>query len=222
MRPPDDILSLVAARKGHFLLESGHHGELWLDLELLYVRPRLVEPAAVELATRLAALGVDAVCGPLVEGAFVALMVASHLGVDFSYSERFAQPPEDGLFTAEYRIPGALTSRLRHKRVAIVNDVVNAGSAVRGTFAALADCGAAPVAIGALLVLGTAAFEFASSKGIALQSMAALPNSLWTPAECPLCVVGAPLADLGNFRSALAENATVSAARLPSVAASKG
>ena len=51
----DDVLSLLAARKGHFLLESGHHGDLWLDLELLCLRPRLVQPA----------WGLDAACGTL-------------------------------------------------------------------------------------------------------------------------------------------------------------
>jgi orotate phosphoribosyltransferase len=184
---------MLEERWGHFLLESGHHSDLWLDLELLCLRPRLVEPAAVELAQRLSVHGVDTVCGPLVEGAFVGLMVAAELDVDFTYSERFAQPAEDGLFPAGYRISNAFEGRLRNKRVAIVNDVVNAGSAVRGTFAALAACGAAPVVIGALLVLGTAASEFAASRNVAL------PNSLWTPRECPLCVSGAMLENVGGF-----------------------
>jgi len=192
----DDVLSLLAARRGHFLLESGHHGDLWLDLELLCLRPRLVQPFARELATRMSKLEVDAVCGPLVEGAFVGLMVAAELNVDFAYSERFFQPPEDALFPVGYRIPNVLRSVLRNKRVAIVNDVVNAGSAVRGTFAALTDCGATPVAIGALVVLGAAAAEFAASKDLALESLAALPNTIWTARECPLCAAGAALQDV--------------------------
>jgi hypothetical protein len=28
----EDVLDLLPRRRGHFLLESGHHGELWLDL----------------------------------------------------------------------------------------------------------------------------------------------------------------------------------------------
>jgi orotate phosphoribosyltransferase len=190
---PDDVLGLLAARRGHFLLESGHRGDLWLDLEVLFLRPGRVQPFAAELAKRLSTLLVDAVCAPLVEGAFVGLMVASELGVDFSYSEPFSQPAEDGLFPVAYRIPAVLESSLRNKRVAIVSDVVNAGSAIRGTFAALVACGATPVAIGALLVLGTAASQFAASRELALQSVAALPNSLWVPAECPLCAAAIAL-----------------------------
>ena len=88
----DDVLALMPARRGHFLFESGHHGDLWLDLELLCLTPDRVRPLAARLAARLASYEIDAVCGPLVEGAFVALMVASELGVPFSYAERFENP----------------------------------------------------------------------------------------------------------------------------------
>jgi orotate phosphoribosyltransferase len=189
----DDVLTLMPARRGHFLFESGHHGDLWLDLELLCLTPDRVRPLAARLAARLASYEIDAVCGPLVEGAFVALMVASELGVPFSYAERFEHPKRGGLFPVEYRIPRALRARVRDKRVAIVNDVINAGSAVRGTLADLGACAARPVAIGAVLVLGSAAARLAAERGVALETLASLPNNLWTPAECPLCVRGIPL-----------------------------
>jgi len=191
-----DVIDLLAARKGHFLFESGHHGDLWLDLELLCLRPRLVQPLAAELAKRLSNLDLEVVCGPLVEGAFVGLMVAAEMGVDFCYSERFARPAEKQLFPAGYRIPASLRYGLRHKRIAIMNDVINAGSAIRGTFTDLQECGAVVVAVGALLVLGTAASEFVSQKNVRLESIATLPNNLWTPSACPLCASGEPLQDL--------------------------
>jgi len=199
----DQVLDLLQARRGHFLLESGHHGDPWLDLESLCLHPRRVQTVAAELAEQLSGLKVDAVCGPLVEGAFVALIVASLLDVQFTYSERFALPAEDGLFPAGYRIPAPLREGLRGKRVAIVNDVINAGSAMRGTFADLQACGAVVVGVGALLVLGSAASAFASGKGVPLLSVAALPNTLWTPLDCPLCVSGAPLEDIGAFSATL-------------------
>jgi len=199
----DDVLSLLSARKGHFLLESGHHGNLWLDLESLCLRPRLVEPLAVELADRLTGFGVDAICGPIVEGALVGLMVASQLDVEFSYSERYARPSVDGLFPAGYRIPATLRERLRGKRIAIVNDVINAGSAAKGTFVDLEECGAIVVAIGSLLVLGDAAAAFASAKNVALVSLASLENRIWTAAICPLCAEGLPLEDVAGFSGLL-------------------
>src|SRR5277367_6306521 len=98
-------MDLISPRRGHFLLESGHHGDLWLDLESLCLRPKIVEELATELAQRLSSLRVEAVCGPLVEGAFVGLLVAIELDVQFTYSERFVRPSaEDELFPAGYRI----------------------------------------------------------------------------------------------------------------------
>src|SRR6266478_4606945 len=129
----EEVVHLLPARKGHFLLESGHHGDLWLDLELLCLRPEPVRRLAAEIAARLAAHQVEAVCGPLVEGAFVALMVAAELGVPFTYAERFADRAlidREGLYPVQYRLPHALGDVVRGKRVAIVNDVINAGSAI--------------------------------------------------------------------------------------------
>jgi orotate phosphoribosyltransferase len=176
---------------------------LWLDLESLCLNPGKVHKAAAALVEPLRELKVDAVCGPLVEGAFVGLMTALQLDVLFTYSERYARPAEGGLFPAGYRVPAPLREGLRGRRVAIVNDVINAGSAVRGTFAELEACGAEVVAIAALLVLGEAAAAFAVSKGVALLSLATQPNSLWAPSECPLCASGMALEDVAGFAGAL-------------------
>ena len=189
----EELVQLLAVRKGHFKLESGHHGDLWLDLELLCVRPELLRPFVAELARLLSKHNIDAVCGPLVEGAFVALMVALEMKVDFFYASPCANPKSDGLYPVNYRLPDPVRSRVRHKRVAIVNDVINAGSAVRGTLADLEACEAQPVSIGALLVLGTSISSFTVGKRIALENVAFLANAFWEPATCPLCATGIPL-----------------------------
>jgi orotate phosphoribosyltransferase len=202
------VLALLSARKGHFLLESGHHGDLWLDLESLCRRPLAVQAVVADLVGPLSELSLDAVCGPLVEGTFVGLMAAALLDVEFTYSERFARPAEGGVFPAGYRVPAPLRAGLRGKRVAIVNDVINAGSAMRGTFEDLQACGAEVVAISALLILGDAAAAFASGKGVPLLSVATSQNTLWAPADCPHCASGIPLEDVAAFAASLPTQAT--------------
>jgi uncharacterized protein (DUF849 family)/adenine/guanine phosphoribosyltransferase-like PRPP-binding protein len=170
------VLAAVGARRGHFVYESGHHGDLWLDLDSLFLRPRRTDRFAAALAERLAPLELDAVCGPLVGGALLAQAVAMHLGVDLLYAE---QPG--------YRIPEAVRGHAAGRTVAIVDDVVNAGSATRATHAALLAAGARPVAVAALLTLGTAVPRFAQQNGLRLESLARLPHRLWEPGECPGC-----------------------------------
>src|SRR2546425_3193100 len=123
---PQDFVKLWSPKKGHFTLESGHHGDLWMDLEALCLRPNEIRPFAEALAVQLSKHHVEAVCGALNEGAFVALMVASALDVEFSYAERFPNQQSDALFPVAYRVPRVLRDKVRGKRIAIVNDVVNA------------------------------------------------------------------------------------------------
>jgi orotate phosphoribosyltransferase len=183
----EQLTDLLAARRGHFLFESGHHGDLWLDLDSLFARPGRVAPFALELARRLAPHEIDVVCGPLVGGAFVAQTVAAELDVELCWS----LPPE-------YRIPAALRGRLRRRRVAIVDDVINAGSATRATLADLRRCGAELAAIGALLVLNDVAADLAAAEGVPLERLARLTSGLWVPSDCPLCAASVPLEDLSD------------------------
>lgn len=104
----EHLLFLVHGRQGHFRLESGHHGDLWFQLETLCLHSREIRSLAVQLAARLKQYEVEAVCGPQVEGAFVALLVSLELGCDFVYAERFADTTREGLFPVEYRLPAVL------------------------------------------------------------------------------------------------------------------
>lgn len=180
-------------RKGHFRLESGFHGDTWIDLELLFALPKAIEPFAKEIASRLRPHHVEVVCGPLVEGSFVAMMVASRLGLPFTYAERIADDTLGELFAVRYRVPGAQAQVVAGKRVAIVNDVINAGSAVRATMNHLVEIGATVPVVAALAVLGNRAAEFAQENHLALEPLATLPNEIWEPAACPLCQSGVPL-----------------------------
>jgi orotate phosphoribosyltransferase len=188
-----DLLALVRGRRGHFQLESGHHGDLWFQLETLCLDTRKIQPFAARLAERLSQYDVDVVCGPLVEGAFIALLVSIELGCNFVYAERFANAKREGLYPVEYHLPSALRSAVQRKRVAIVNDVINAGSAVIGTFSDLQTLDADVVTIAALLALGDSITAFSAGHHIPLELLQRLPNNLWTPSQCPLCAAGQPL-----------------------------
>jgi orotate phosphoribosyltransferase len=77
----------------------------------------------------------------------------------------------------------------------VIDDVINAGSALRGRLVDLEACGAVPVAVGALAILGHSAYALAAERGLALESLASFPNRIWEPASCPLCAQGVPLAE---------------------------
>ncbi len=194
--PAKSLVDLMARRSGHFRFESGHHGDRWLEPDLLLQRPTELRPFAIALAQRLRRRErFEVVCGALTGGAFLAQMVAEQCEVAFAFAERFAPPPSDALYQVRYRIPAALRDGLRGATVAIVNDVTNAGSAVRGAYEDLLACGAQPVAFGTLIALGRWSTSFAAEHDLALEALERLGNNLWTPEECPLCAAGERLED---------------------------
>ena len=172
-----DLLDLVPSRRGHFAYESGHHGDLWLDLDTLFVSPRRLRPYVAELASQLTPHGLEVVCGPLTGGAFVAQAIAAELDIAFCWTT-----------AGSYELPAAFAPVVAGRRVAIVDDAINAGSAVSRTAAAVRAGGGHVVAVGALLLLGDP-----PDLGAPVEHLAALPSALWTITDCPLCHAAAPL-----------------------------
>jgi orotate phosphoribosyltransferase len=164
------LLELIPTRRGHFAYVSGDHGDLWLDLDTLFARPRALRPYVAELAEMLPS--VDVVCGPLTGGAYLAELVADTLDRDFAWS--------DG---------DTLTGSVTGRRVAIVDDAINAGSAVTAAARSLTAAGGTVVAVAALLTLGDAPPTLA---GVPVRALTTLPSHLWPAATCPLCATGSP------------------------------
>jgi orotate phosphoribosyltransferase len=126
-------------------------------------------------------------------GALVAQMIAMELELMFAFTERRPLSSPDALCPVAYRLPPTVARVLRGKQVAIVDDVVNAGSAIRGTFDALVQAGANPTVVGALLALGETVHPFLRQNRLEFESLEALANPLWTPENCPLCARAIPL-----------------------------
>jgi orotate phosphoribosyltransferase len=184
------LLAAVAAERGHFRYESGHHGDLWLDLDRLLVDAGRTRAFASALAERAVACRPDLVCGPLTGGAFVAQFVAAAIGVGFVFAERTVAAE-----AVRYRIPGALRPAVRRRRVLLVDDAVNAGSALLATRQDLLACGAELAGCASLLTLGDAAARIAAATGVPFYRLGALERGIWLPGACPLCAADIPVVD---------------------------
>ena len=189
------LLDAVTAQRGHFCYESGHHGDLWLDLDALWVNARRARGWAAALAQRAAVCcpqtvcGSQVICGPLTGGALVAQSMAAELDAGFVYAERIALPSG----ATRYRIPESLREALHGASVLLVDDAINAGSAVLATLADLVDCGARLAGLASLITLGQAASQIAERNGVPFYTLVSLERRIWQPDQCPLCASGMPL-----------------------------
>jgi orotate phosphoribosyltransferase len=183
--PP--VARLAQPRRGHFDLGTGNHGDLWLDLDALFLRPARLRPYVQWLSARLDAHQIDAVCGPLEGGAFLALAVADVLDTAFVPAGRTPGPGQPA-----YHLPPGTERRLSGGRVAIVDDAINAGTAATACSGLLRQSGAVPAAAGTLLALGHGAATIEAIMSVPCYAAATLPSQVWPAADCPLCLTRIP------------------------------
>jgi len=86
-------------------------------------------------------------------------------------------------------VPGGITGW----RVALADDAVNAGTAIRACATELQSSGATPVAVAALLALGPAEAAVRDALKLPLHAAATLDSQAWPAATCPLCASGTAL-----------------------------
>jgi orotate phosphoribosyltransferase len=184
------LIELADPRYGHFDLGTGYHGDVWLDLDRLFLRPTALRPHVAALAGRLREHRLDAVCGPMEGGAFLAYALADLLGVAFLAAYR--APAAEAGTGSGYRLAG---NEIGGWRVAVADDAVNAGTAVRACAGQLRGHGAVPVAVAALLAVGPAREIMAAALAVPFYAVDSVPSRAWRPADCPLCADGVPLTD---------------------------
>ena len=186
-------IELAHPRHGHFDLGTGYHGDVWLDLDALFLRPSVLRPDVKVLADRLREHRVDAVCGPMEGGAFLAYALAELMGVAFLPAYRV--PASDAAAATAYRLAqtGGDGEGIGGWRVAIADDAVNAGTAVRACARRLREHGALPVAVAALLAVGPARQVVPAALSVPFYAVDTVQSQAWRPEDCPLCADGIPL-----------------------------
>jgi orotate phosphoribosyltransferase len=145
---------------------------------------------ASALARKAAACQPELVCGPLTGGAFLAQLLAAEIGIGFVFADRVFENR-----TTRYRIPDSLRKAVGGRRVLLVDDAINAGSALLSTLADLSRCGAKLAGFACLISLGEAASRIAEQNRVPLYRLGSLERGMWAPEDCPLCAAGVPLID---------------------------
>ena len=171
------------ARHGHFVYESGDHGDLWLDLDQLHTDLVRLQQSAVRLALRLRALEADLVCGPEVGGAIIGATVAHALTIGFVSAERHVVAGA----APRYLIPQTQHPVVAGKRVIIVDDAINAGSATLACHREIVALGGQVIGVASVIIRESAVAEMRERLGVPIEAIQVIPWHIWAPDACPHC-----------------------------------
>jgi orotate phosphoribosyltransferase len=130
-----------AVLRGHFLLTSGRHSDLYVEKFRVLEQPHVLTVLCQGIAERFASEGIDLVAGPTTGGIIVAYDVARHMGLPAIYVES-----ENG--TKKLRRGAHIPSGAR---VLLVDDVLTTGTSLREVADLVTSSGGILAGVGVLI-----------------------------------------------------------------------
>jgi orotate phosphoribosyltransferase len=162
-------------RRGHFVLTSGRHADLYLQSAVVLQWPRVAEALGSALAAPWAGQ-VDLVVGPAMGGVLIGHEVARALGVRMIFTERSG---------------GAMALRRSlevgaGERALIVENVVTTGGSALEVAELLRGAGATVAGLATIVDRLPAGAQLP----LPYRALARIDAEAWTPEECPVCAAG--------------------------------
>lgn len=136
--------------RGHFLLTSGRHSDLYVEKFRILERPDVLGVLCARMAERFRDAGVQVVAGPTTGGIIIAFEVARQLGCEGLYVES-----KDGVKTLRRNAtipPGA--------KVLVVDDVLTTGRSVHEVLEVVRGAGGVAVGVAVLIDRSESALDF--------------------------------------------------------------
>lgn len=175
-----------AILRGHFLLSSGRHSDVYFEKFRVLERPALLSGVCAEIAAQFRDSEVDLVAGPTTGGVIIAFEIARQMAVNALYVER----------EGERRVLRRGAYLPRGARVLVVDDVLTTGLSLREVIQLLEDQGAEVVGVGVLVDRSEVPLDF----GVPLFAAARVEARSYAPDEVPDWLAEIPITDPGSRR----------------------
>jgi len=169
-----------AVRRGHFLLTSGRHGDLFLLCAQVLQYPDRAARLAEAMAEPFRDRRVDVVIGPAVGGIILAHEVARRLGARAIFAEKGG--------TEAMALRRGFTLG-RGEQVLAVEDALTTGGSIRKVLEVVRSHGAEVDGVSVLVDRSGGQADL----GVPLRALLTLEVDAWQPDHCPLCRSGVPL-----------------------------
>jgi len=180
----DIFIKTGALLKGHFLLTSGRHSNIYFQCAKVLQYPEYCEMICKNIAAHYKSYGIDTVISPAIGGIIVGQEVARQLNKRSIFAER-----EDIALTLRRGF-----SLEKGERVLVCEDVVTTGGSVFEVIEIVKGCGAVVEGVGFIVDRSNGKVNF----GFTQFSTVKLDAVSFSPEECPLCKQGIELVKPGS------------------------
>ena len=173
-----------AMLKGHFLLTSGRHSDVYFEKFRILENPNVLDDVCREMAEIVKNDNVDIVLGAAIGGILISGGVGKHLGVKHIFSERVKGKME---LCRGFSIS-------RGQKIVIVEDIITTGGSVVELIELVEAQGADIIHVVNLVDRGSGGYNF----GVPSTALLTIPSESWQPENCPLCKQGMAITQRGR------------------------
>lgn len=188
---PNEIMEVMERRgavlRGHFVLSSGRHSDLFVQKFRVLEEPRLAQRFGEAIAAQFGN-DFDVVASPAVGAVVLGFSAALAGDARFVFAERAG---DHLAFRRGFHIEP-------HERVLVVEDVITTGGSAKEVVDLVRSAGGDVVGVGALIDRGDPTRP--PNVGAASKALLHLSVGSWAAAECPLCESQEPIEDPGSRR----------------------
>ncbi|HRK21332.1 MAG TPA: orotate phosphoribosyltransferase [Fimbriimonadaceae bacterium] len=139
-----------AVLRGHFVLSSGRHSDVYFEKFRVLEQPHVLTALCAEIADHFRTAKLDAVAGPLTGGIIIAFEVARQMNLPAVYVE--SENGQKTLRRGKTLEPGT--------RVLVVDDVLTTGLSVNETIQAIQNAGGEVAGVAVLIDRASDAIDF--------------------------------------------------------------
>jgi orotate phosphoribosyltransferase len=176
-----------ALLKGHFLLSSGLHSDIYFEKFQVLQHPEYVEILCRKLAWLFKDNKVEVVVGPTTGGVIIAYEVAKNLGT----RSIFAEAGDEGrIFKRGFNLK-------KGEKTLIVDDILTTGGSIKEVIQLVKKHEGDILGIGILLDRSGGKVQF----NYPLKPLAVTEVQNYRQEECPMCKKGQPLIKPGSRKS---------------------
>lgn len=173
-----------ALLKGHFLLSSGLHSDIYFEKFQVLQYPAHVETLCLMLAKRFEKDNIDVVVGPTTGGIIISYQVGKTLGKRAIFAER---ENDKRIFKRGFQLAEG-------ERTLVVDDVMTTGGSVKEVVDLVEKHRGKIVGIGILLDRSGGKIKFDHR----FEALATVTAITFDPSDCPLCKQNLPLIKPGS------------------------
>ncbi len=173
-----------ALLKGHFLLSSGRHSDVYFEKFQVLQYPQYVEILCSMLAQRFGKEKIDVVVGPTTGGIIISYQVGKILATRAIFAER---DNDKRVFKRGFQLKEG-------ERTLVVDDVMTTGGSVNEVVDLVEKHKAKIVGVGVLLDRSGGKVPF----NYRFEALATVIAKTFDPSDCPLCNENLPLVKPGS------------------------